>query len=47
MSDVLGDWDDVLSFNLSSEEVVILLVNQSLTSSQAATQQRADLSARR
>ena len=45
--DVLGDWCDVLSFNLSSEGIVILNVNKSLTSSQAVTQQRTDLSAKR
>ena len=45
--DVLGDWCDVLSFNLSSEGIVILLANKSLTSSQAVTQQRTDLSAKR
>ena len=44
--DVLGDWCDV-PFNLSSEGIVILLVNKSLTSSQAVTQQRTDLSVQR
>ena len=44
--DVLGDWCDVLSFNLSYEGIVILIVNKSLTSSQAVTtEQRTDLSA--
>ena len=47
MSDVLGDWCDVFSFNLSSEGIVILLANKSLTSSQAVTQQRTDPSAKR
>ena len=28
--DVLGDWCDVLSFNLSSEGIVLLIVNKSL-----------------
>ena len=45
--DVQGDWCDDLSFNLSSEGVVILIVNKSLTSSKALTQQRTDLSAKR
>ena len=45
MYDVLSDWYVVLPFNLSSEEIVILLVNKSLTSPQAATQQRTGLSA--
>ena len=47
MSDVLGDWCDVFSFNLISEGIVILLANKSLTSSQAVTQQRTGLSAQR
>ena len=34
---VMADWCDVLSFNLSSEGTVILIVNKSLTSSQAVT----------
>ena len=42
--DVLRDWCDVLSFTLSSEGIVILIANKSLTSSQAVTQQRTDLS---
>ena len=42
--DVLSDWCDVLSYNSNSEETVILLVNKSSTSSQAATQQRTELS---
>ena len=45
--DVLGDWCDVLSFNSSSEGILILFVNKSWTSSQAVTQQRTDLSAQR
>ena len=47
MNDVLNDWCDVLSFNLSSEEIVIHFVNKSLRSSQAVTEQRTGLSARR
>ena len=45
--EVLVSWCDVLSSNLSSEEIVIFLVNTSLTSSQAVTQQRNDLSAQK
>ena len=37
MSYVLSDCCDVLSFNLSTEEIVIILVNKSLISSQAVT----------
>ena len=45
--DVLSYWCDVLSFNLSSEGIVILIVNRSWTSTQIVTQQRTDLSVQR
>ena len=45
--DVLSDWCDVLSFNRSSEGIVILLVNKSLRSSQAVTDPRTGLSAQK
>ena len=47
MKDVLSDWHDVLLSSLSSEEIVILLVSKNLRSSQAVTEQRTSLSARK
>ena len=44
MKDVLSDWCDVVSLNSSSEEIVILFLNKTLTSSQAVAFQRTALS---